>query len=274
MGSSPGRKKRVRMSLWVKLTRVINLFLGLVLAFTAYLQVVRVHAIIWVPVFLVPAVVTLITAAKPQAAERLEVKAVVSLHIGCCLSLLVYVGTRLVHNMAHEKTIFLMFESTPGERNSYNPLHYREGWECLAVVMVVGWLKFLTMTTREHLRESGVTAVEMSPDRMLRTVFLMMAVAGVLMGFWHADNLVPVANRLASLARSVHGVMNDPKPPVFNNVARPQEQAVCVCPHVFTIRVCTRFMYASCKYRPTCVPGEKRPGKGSPGRRRQHKYNR
>ncbi|XP_047491999.1 golgin subfamily A member 6-like protein 2 [Penaeus chinensis] len=222
MGSSPGRKKRVRMSLWIKLTRLINLFLGLVLALTAYLQIVRDHAVIWVPVFLVPAAVTFITVAKPQAAERLEVKAVVSLHIGSCLSLLVYVGTRLVKNMAHEKTIFLMFESTPGERNSYNPLHYKEGWEIMSVLMVVGWLKFLTMTTREHLRESGVSAVEVSPDRMLRTVFVMMAVAGVLMGFWHVDSLVPVASRIASLARTVHGVMNDPNPPIFSNVARPQ----------------------------------------------------
>ncbi|XP_037796344.1 uncharacterized protein LOC119591662 [Penaeus monodon] len=225
MGSSPGRKKRVRMSLWIKFTRLINLFLGLVLALTAYLQIVRDHAVIWVPVFLVPATVTFITVAKPQAAEWLEVKAVVSLHIGCCLSLLVYLGTQLVNNMAHEKNIFLMFENTPGGRNSYNPLHYREGWESLAVLMVVGWLKFLTMTTREHLRKSGVSAVEMSPDRMLRTVFVMMAVVVVLMGFWHVDSLVPVANRIASLARTVHAVMNDPKPPVFSNVARPQEHA-------------------------------------------------
>ncbi|XP_042891078.1 uncharacterized protein LOC122265734 [Penaeus japonicus] len=223
MGSSPGRKKKVSMSLWVKLTRLINLFLGLILGFTAYLQIVRVHAVIWVPVFLVPAVITLIAVFKLQAAERMEVKAVVSLHIGCCLCLMVYVGMQLVQNMSHEKTIFLMFENAPGEKNFYNPLNYREGWELLSVFMVVGWLKFLTMTTREHLRDSGVSAVEMAPDRMLKTVFLMMAVVGVLMSFWHVDSILPVANRIANLARTMHGVMNDPKPPVFNNVARPQD---------------------------------------------------
>ncbi|XP_064091372.1 transmembrane protein 220-like [Macrobrachium nipponense] len=219
MAASPGRKRKANnVSLWMRVNQALNFLLALLLGITAYLQVRRADAVIWVVVFLVPAVITFLTSIKIHLSALPEVKVVSSVHIACCLCLLVYLGIRLIHGMANQFSTIIMFDGNDVIQNSYNPLDYQEGWEIIALILVVAWMKYLASTSREHMRESGMKPVEISPLWMLKAMGVVVVVPLGLASFCYIEGVNSTAKALYGSLRSA----SDPLPPVYNPVAQPQ----------------------------------------------------
>ncbi|XP_053628383.1 uncharacterized protein [Cherax quadricarinatus] len=171
MGVSP---KKMNQGVWVKiwsvLGRAINFVVGCLMLFIAYLQAVKSDNYNWLLVFLIPAVLTLILTLWQRAVEWVEMRAVTSVAVGCLLSFLVFMATRLIHTMTKDASVMLVDNTSGTGSPRPNPLNYPEAWECLSVIMVVGWLKFLTLSSKENLRELGVPQKPVSAVTMLRTL--------------------------------------------------------------------------------------------------------
>ncbi|XP_066970024.1 uncharacterized protein [Macrobrachium rosenbergii] len=218
MAASPGRKRKTNVSFWMRMNQALNFILAILLGTTAYLQVQRADAVIWVVIFLVPATITFLTAIKLQMGALPEVKVVSSVHIACCLCLLVYLGIRLIHGMANQYSTIIMFDGNDVVQNSYNPLDYQEGWEIIAIILVVAWMKYLASTSREQMRESGIKPAEVSPQWMLKAMGVVVVVPLGLASFCYIEGVNSSVKALYGGLRSA----SDPIPPVYNPVAQPQ----------------------------------------------------
>ncbi|XP_042233831.1 uncharacterized protein LOC121874020 [Homarus americanus] len=201
MGYSPKkeRKQGVLMALWTKVCRLINLAVACIMGFTALLQMERPDALIWVPLFLVPAFLTFIISVHLRSAEKVEVRAVTSVHIGCCLCYLVYLATSLLRALTFESINFSMVDPQAGRETGRitNFFSHHETWECIAVGMIVAWLKFLSITSKDHLRDSGAAKTEVSPIRMLWTICVVLIVPFCLLSFCYIDGLLPFISSAA-----------------------------------------------------------------------------
>ncbi|KAK3879559.1 hypothetical protein Pcinc_015894 [Petrolisthes cinctipes] len=193
MAASPKlRRKRGRGKLMAFvdfILRVVNLLVALLLAFIASNQTDRPDAFIWVLLFTVPAVLTFILAVRPRTIDRVELRAVSSLCVGCCLALLIFLGVSLLRAKSKESTLVMLNDQQ--HFSSSNPLNYKQTWEMVAVVMVIAWLKFLAMTTSDSLRESGVAKVEASSVRMLWALVLVMISFVVMFFISYVFSLLP-----------------------------------------------------------------------------------
>ncbi|XP_069159154.1 uncharacterized protein [Procambarus clarkii] len=180
MAASPKRRSQEwsMVALWNLLGRFINLVVACIMLLTAYLQVGRPDAFIWVSTFLVPAILTVILTVRQRAVESVVVRAVTSVAVGCYLTFLIYLIIRLIRTMVKNNSNFVMTsDNTESSSSRYpSPFDYHEAWECLAVIMVVAWIKFLTITSKENLRESGASYQEVSPIAMLRSLGVVLAV--------------------------------------------------------------------------------------------------
>ncbi|XP_071515347.1 uncharacterized protein [Panulirus ornatus] len=225
MGVSPAkRREESQASLWIGLNRLISLAVASCLAFTAYLQVERKDYIVWVPTFLIPAILTFILTLRLKAVDCVEVHAVMSFHIGCCLCHLVYLATRLIYILTgNSPQAFHSLEELPPTA-SYNPFLYRQTWECMAVVMVVAWLKFLRISTRENLREAGMSQVAViSPKKMLRMLCMVFLAPFCLLWLcWVGGPPLWVA-QVARATRDALDIETHPQLPVYNPIAQPQK---------------------------------------------------
>ncbi|KAK4318831.1 hypothetical protein Pmani_010153 [Petrolisthes manimaculis] len=181
--------------------RVINLLVALLLAFIARSQTDRPDAFIWVLLFTVPAMLTFILAVRPRTIDRVELRAVSSLCVGCCLSLLIYLWVSLLRAKSREATLMMVMlndqqqQQQQQDTSTSNPLNYKQTWEMMAVVMVVAWLKFLTMNTSDSLRESGVVKVEASSVRMLWALALVMTSFVVMFFISYVFRLLPFSTQ-------------------------------------------------------------------------------
>ncbi|XP_068212040.1 uncharacterized protein [Palaemon carinicauda] len=212
MAASPGKKRIKTNTFWIRMNQFLNFLLALLLAMTAYLQLHRADAVIWVTIFLVPAAITFLTSVKLHLGALPEVKVVASVHVASCLCLLMYLGIRLVHGMSHHHASIVMFDGSDVTENSYNPFDYKEGWEITAVILVVAWMKYLSSTSREYMRESGILVAEVSPVWMLKAMTVVLVVPLGLASFCYIEGVNNTAKEVYSVLQNAR----DPIPPVYS----------------------------------------------------------
>ncbi|XP_050723000.1 uncharacterized protein LOC127001847 [Eriocheir sinensis] len=127
----------------------------------------------------------------------MEVRAVWSINVGCLLCLLVYLAVARLRTVTRKSMPDLKL--THDSQTSSFPslaalvLHHESG-DMVSVFLVLTWLKFLSMSSKEHLREEGMLTPQMSPLRMLKMLtFLFVLFVGVITAayFAHLPSSLP-----------------------------------------------------------------------------------
>ncbi|KAK7027502.1 hypothetical protein SK128_000194 [Halocaridina rubra] len=126
--------------------------------------------------------------------------------------------------MANQHSTIVILDYKEKSLASYNPLDYREGWEIVAVAMVVAWMKFLSSTTKENLMEAGISSAEVSPQWMLQALAAVVVIALGLASFCYIEGVNAAAKSVYHTLNTMTDPKNiaDPIPPVYNPAAKPR----------------------------------------------------
>ncbi|XP_018011393.1 uncharacterized protein LOC108668661 [Hyalella azteca] len=154
--------------------RFLHTIMAAVLVFVGMQQIERPDAAVWIPLFTVPAVITLLSTLKVTFIDGVCMRSLVSVYLGSAICLLIFLATSLLVVMAKQT-----YDVT------YNPLNFQEGREMMAVAVCVGWQKFHLFTVKEQARvtrnqKGHQRPATVSAQAMLKRLLTLIIIPGAL----------------------------------------------------------------------------------------------
>ena len=123
------------------------------------------NAGLWIPTFLVPALLSSVIAIRPQLSEQVWWRAQAVIFNSMSLLLALVWSIQLIRTVHAE--------SETADRGGllrslglFNPLEYEEGRETMGVLLCVAWMKMTCHVSRAHLRSAHARP---APRRLVMT---------------------------------------------------------------------------------------------------------
>lgn len=123
------------------------------------------NACLWIPTFLVPALLSSVIAIRPQLSEQVWWRAQAVIFNSMSLLLALVWSIQLIRTVHAE--------SETADRGGllrslglFNPLEYEEGRETMGVLLCVAWMKMTCHVSRAHLRSAHLRP---APRRLVMT---------------------------------------------------------------------------------------------------------
>ncbi|KAF2367673.1 TMEM220 protein [Trinorchestia longiramus] len=178
--------------------RFLHIIMAGVLAYVGVQQIERHDAAVWIPLFLVPAGITLLSTIDVRYLEGVCMKSVVSVYLGSAICLMIWLATSLLVTMTQKTTI-----------SSYSPLDYQQGREMMAVTVCIAWQKFHLFTIKEqakanNLRKSyGRPSAASAPREVLKRVVPLVLLPGALAAFCYIESIKPMLISTSSALQKI-----------------------------------------------------------------------
>lgn len=182
--------------------RLLHTAMAVVLAYVGLQQTERHDAAVWMALFLIPAILTMLSTIKIQLVDGVCVRSLVSVYLGSALCLFFWLLTSL---------LVAVVQQSETHYPSYNPLDYQQGREALAVAVCVGWQKFHLVTTKEQIKvtrfnksyrpssDEGVSA-----RAMIRKIIPLLLLPGSLAAFCYIDSVnEPIVTTAHAIRKAV-----------------------------------------------------------------------
>ncbi|KAK7112472.1 transmembrane protein 220-like [Littorina saxatilis] len=141
---------------WVSVWRGINLFMAVFFLLATIANVNDGDWYIWMPIYMIPALLGLVVAAKPQFIETRLWSSLSVIHFTLCLAYAIYQGAVLVETLAGQVK---------------NPLQHEEGREMGGLFIILAWLGISRFTSLGR-PNSPVSNRSMMSALLLMTVTL------------------------------------------------------------------------------------------------------
>jgi len=147
--------------------KLINILMFLFFLLATIVQFNDDDAVVWIPVYVIPAALSLAIAIKPNITSDAMWLTVSHVHTACCICIFAYIVVLLIQHIHKESHLVEKKQLT--KEMEWNLLYYEEGRELVGLVLVLGWLKIskTVMTPGNPLQKSrmllGLLAVPMIP---------------------------------------------------------------------------------------------------------------
>lgn len=117
------------------------------------------NACLWIPTFLVPALLSSVVAVRPQLSDQIwwKAQAVIFNSMALLLALVWSIQlVRTVHAEAESETVSISKGGIFRSFGLVNPLEYEEGREMIGILLCVAWMKMTSHVSRVHFRSRHV----------------------------------------------------------------------------------------------------------------------
>uniref|UniRef100_T1ISY2 Transmembrane protein 220 n=1 Tax=Strigamia maritima TaxID=126957 RepID=T1ISY2_STRMM len=135
--------------------KFVNILMFLFFLLATLVQFNDDDACVWIPVYVIPAALSLAIVIKPKITSDSMWLTVTHVHTACCICIFAYIVALLLQNM-HKESFLLERKLNAKQQVHWNLLYYEEGRELVGLILVLIWLKIskTVMTPGSTLQKS------------------------------------------------------------------------------------------------------------------------
>lgn len=130
------------------------------------------NSCLWIPLFLIPAFLSLIVVIKPQLSESTWWKGWHVIHTVLSMLLAILWIIQWIRSIQKQRDT-VVIQGGNKEDLSLNPLDYEEGMETLGIIIIVVWMKITSYVSKHQFRSKKFLP---APKRIVATALYMSSV--------------------------------------------------------------------------------------------------